>query len=187
MLPDYRDLVEAYNGDGVMLALIPPPRTVDVLSRLGTEKPEDLHMTLCVLGSVQNMSPAVLKRVRKVFDLWCRKMGPLSAQVSGLGRFSGSESSGGSDVFYASVDAPRLPEARETLVKAVIAAGAKPLMNHGYTPHITLGYIKDRDALPKPRIPLQDTTFQQACFAVGKKWDLISLGRKGRRHVTDAS
>ena len=74
---------------------------------------------------------------------------PMVGVIGGIGRFNGSETSGGQDVIYASFDAPNLAEFRQELVEALEDAEAPIAKNHGFTPHITLAYV-DKDAEMPP-------------------------------------
>lgn len=117
------------------------------LAQVGTTPLEELHCTVVYLGGVADLGLSRLRGVRAAVKLFAESWGrgPLKGTVGGYGRFRGTRSSGGADVYYASYDAPDLPEMREGLMRVVRAAGVSPPRNHGYTPHITLAYL-DRDA-----------------------------------------
>lgn len=120
-----------------------PGDLAEQLAIEGGEAVEALHMTLVYLGTLPQ---AERDRLPNVMDDWCRTASPIRATIVGLGRFQGG---GGDelDAVVALVDAPGLPEWRQSLVEDLKNNGFKPDMSHGFTPHITLIYLPaDEDA-----------------------------------------
>jgi 2'-5' RNA ligase len=126
---------------GAIVALVPPAEVRDALAALGTEAPEELHVTLVFLGDIDDETDAIagvdLSATFAAVGAFAAGAPPLAkATVSGLGRFALDDG----EVTYASVDAPGLAILRERLVAALAAAGIPMVHNHGFTPHISLAY-----------------------------------------------
>lgn len=119
---------------GAMVALMLPADTAKTLAVDGGEKPEDLHVTLAYLGDAADLEDT--ERLADVVRGWAAATGPLTGEVSGIGRFTSGEDA----VTYASVDLPDLPAARQRLVDLLTDAGFAPDATHGFSPHVTLAY-----------------------------------------------
>jgi phage gp29-like protein/2'-5' RNA ligase len=137
---------------GVMVALYPAPEVAAGLVVPGGEAAEHLHLTLVYLGNVGALAPGVVESLEAVCASVAGRFGPLSGQLSGLGRFSGGESSEHKDALWASPDIPGLSALRESLVGELRAAGVPLPSEHGFQPHITLAYL-DTEA-PSPLVRL---------------------------------
>jgi hypothetical protein len=76
--------------------------------------------------------------------------------TSGLARFTGDDTG---DAVVALYDSPDLEELRRVTLDALDAAGVAPVLTHGYTPHMTLGYVQPGDDLPVQRLDPVPLTF----------------------------
>lgn len=132
------------NHSGVMLALFPPLATAKKIAIPGGEPAEDLHVTLLFFGAANNLSEGDLYRIQSSAQLAAAKYAPFTAEIGGIGRFYTTDEDG-NQAFYGSVDSPTLPDLRYDL-----ASGLKGMYkdNHGFSPHMTLSYVKDGDANP---------------------------------------
>jgi HK97 family phage prohead protease len=108
---------------------------------------EEYHITLALPGEASALAARKNDVLAAVLDI-ARAQKPIVGKVNGLGRFS-SESE--KHPFYATFDAPALAEFRQELVEALAERGIENADDHGFTPHITLGYIP-ADA-PTPDLP----------------------------------
>jgi len=140
---------EAYNGKGAMIAWYPPEDVAKQLAVEGGEAPEELHLTL---GFFPDAEALDREQVGDCMRRACQDGGPLEGTVGGIGRFTGSPTSDGKDVLYASVDAPRLEEFRQSLVEDLELAGFPISKEHGFTPHMTLAYLDPEAASPVSRL-----------------------------------
>jgi len=134
---------------GVMVALFVP---VDIASRLalsidGALPPQDIHLTLAYLGTVEQQ-PADQGALKRVVERFSQGMQPIKGRIAGLGRFVAGKDSKGKHVVYASYDAPNLPAMREQLVRYLSGAGFFVYRTHGFTPHITLAYVNPKAKQP---------------------------------------
>ena len=148
---------------GVMVALYPDGETAGSLAAKGGLPPEELHVTLAYLGDVDGAEftkDDVVSAVRSAVA----GASPFGGQIGGLGMFPPSDD--GTPI-WAPVDLPALPALREGIVRALDdgpTAGAVA-RDHGYTPHMTLGY--DLETVdPVPPAPVQ---FDRATVVWGKE------------------
>src|SRR5690606_8413041 len=91
----------------------------------------------------------LLAAVGAAVDDW----GPFSVKISGHGRFALDD---GTECLHALVDGAELPDFRQSIIRHLQAAGIQPVLNHGYTPHITLSYEPGEG--PDPMPPLLEWT-----------------------------
>lgn len=151
------------NSGGVMVALYPDDETAGRLAHKGGLPPEELHVTLAYLGDVDGAEftkDDVVAAVRAAVA----GASPFGGQIGGIGMFPPGES--GTPI-WAPVDLPALPTLREGIVRALDegpTAGAVA-RDHGYTPHMTLGYDLET-ADPVAPAPVQ---FDRATVVWGKE------------------
>lgn len=134
-------LPQSGNTVGAMVAFYPELAVAQQLALEGGEAVQDLHVTLAYLGP----DAAVLdrERVEAALAAFTSGVGALEGEVSGLGRFNSEDPEGWP--LYASVDSAGLPAFRQRLVAALQAGGVNPVLNHGFSPHITLAYVAPED------------------------------------------
>lgn len=147
---------------GVMVALFPTAEQAAELAGAGTEKRRDIHLTLAFLGDASKMKDlGRLKNAVKGFAATCP---PISGSVSGTGYFTAADE----NVAYASADLPDLPEHRERLVDLLRRAGFPPASDHGFTPHLTLGYGQE-DVAAITAKPGMKLTFNTITLAIADR------------------
>jgi 2'-5' RNA ligase len=140
--------------------------TDDTLDELA-EPMEDLHLTLVYLGSTAEQA-AQQQPIRQALRQVCRELAPLEGTIGGIGRFTGDPS--GITPVYASFDSPALPAFREAIVGALQEAGVSLPEEHGFTPHITLAYIRADWPMPDLRFEgLGPVRFESFTLAWGGK------------------
>jgi 2'-5' RNA ligase len=178
---------KASGHTGVMIALYPDTRAARQLSSLEgvTEPTEDLHLTLAFLGDSTETALASNKaRLIAAIKQWAREHGsPLKGTINGVGRFFNTESDN-TNAVYVSPDVPGLPELRQSLVRAVEAAGIDYAQNHGFTPHITVAYVPLDAPTPdiRPDVPV---VFQQVTLAWGDEQMQFPLGLGASAKASD--
>lgn len=160
-------------GSGLLLALWLEPDDAKKLALINGEPADNLHVTLCYMGKdvPDDAYAKVVKAVKKAV----RSFGPVLGTVGGVGRFNASAGSDGEDVFYASYDAPTLAALRQTCLEAIEDAGVPVKQAHGYSPHITLAYIKPDDDLPKKRLPTTPLSFAELAVTDSNEFTSIPL------------
>lgn len=133
---------------GFLVALWLDSTVAEKLVVPGGESAESLHVTLCYCGEASEIDELDQIRAMAAIDEVVRYQTPLEGKIAGYGRFIASESSEGQDVFYATPDIPRLAELRQCIVNCLSETGVYPSTSHGYTPHITLSYLKPAASNP---------------------------------------
>jgi 2'-5' RNA ligase len=123
-------------GTGRMVALYPPQDVAEQLAHPDGTAPDDLHVTLAFIPD-SDMSAAHLAQAISPAAATAQ---PLSGEVGGLGQFPAGDDG---TPTYVPVDVPGLTALHEAVAGALRAAGVEPAANHGFTPHLTLGYDLD--------------------------------------------
>jgi 2'-5' RNA ligase len=136
---------------GAMLALYPPADVAAKLSQPGGVEPSDMHLTLVFAGDADLIAAATLTAAARS----AAGAGQVTGTVSGHARFTG----GPQDALVALVDSPDLEELRRAAVHALEAAGVDLPRDHGFTPHITIGYLAPGDASPLTRLGAVPVSF----------------------------
>lgn len=99
------------------------------------EKPEDLHLTLAILKTewqYENKRETLCQLVEALANRWA----PMDGKIQGLGYFTIPDG----DAVYMSFDSPHLPAFRHDLIESLHGIGVYEDREHGFTPHMTLGY-----------------------------------------------
>lgn len=148
-------LVETAAQTGVIVAIVPPADVAEALAVPGGEVVEQLHATVCFMGDATDgtLGGRTIEEVSAALAAFCSGAPSLGeVKISGLGRFGLDN---GSEVTYASLDAPTLPEFRARLVAALEAAGVPVDHSHGLSPHVSLAFAaagKGPPDMPSPDI-----------------------------------
>lgn len=132
------------NHTGVMIALYPPIKVAEEIAIPDGEPPEDLHVTLLFFGKASEKTEGDLQKLDLACDKVASAFASLKATMGGLGRFYTTDEDG-NQAFYASVDHPSLPDLRQVLANSLIGMYAD---NHGFSPHMTLKYVKEKEPNP---------------------------------------
>lgn len=162
---------ETQTGQGVMVALRLPG---DVASRIAHPEgtPADhLHITLAYLGDAAELGGQP-DDLHNVVASAISNVSPLKGTIGGIGRFPDT---GDGEPTWVPVDVPGLAELRQRVVDALGASAYAGKLNqeHGYTPHITLGY-----ALPETDpVPATPVTFEQVAVVHGPDTSTVQIGQ----------
>jgi HK97 family phage prohead protease len=162
---------------GVMVALYPTPEAAKKIMVRGGEDPDELHVTLAYLGSVTDpvsdglTLEGATSQIVAACQIAAAQQGPLSGTVGGVGKFPDT----GSGVpVIGLVDVVGLGALRESVVEALTDAGLPVKTDHGFTPHMTLGYNLDMSLIPDSEpVPVE---FADLVIAVGGTHTRIHLG-----------
>lgn len=154
---------DAVASGSVMVGYFLEPELAGALAVPEGEAPEDLHITIAFLGTVDGYSAEDLERITDIVGQVADGSAALRGTVSGVGRFRGDEA----DPFWAAVDVPGLDELRRRIVDALTAEGLEPRNEHGFTPHITLGFVEPGDPIPVETVPEEGFTIDRLEVAVG--------------------
>ncbi len=164
---------ESAIGTGVMVALYPPADVAESLAIDDGSPADQLHVTLAYLGDAEDLpgTPEDLADVvRQGFGSFDAMYPTMKGTVGGLGQFPDG---GDGTPTYVPVDVPGLSRLREAIVDAVEASPFSSVLrrNHGFTPHMTLGY----DVQAEP-VPSTDVTFDTVYVVVGDERIPVPLG-----------
>lgn len=156
-------------GSGAMIAVYPPRDVAERLAQPNGTAPRHLHVTLAYLGGASALDGHPDDLVSLVRNALA-DANPLEGSVGGIGRFPDS---GDGDVTWVPVDVPGLSELRNRIADALrLSTYADAFReDHGFTPHITLGY-RLPDVPPFPSVPVR---FDDVVVVQGDKRSPISL------------
>lgn len=140
---EYSQLIEAQKHSGAMVALTAPDSVRKGLDKLGLLKapgvePDNLHITLLYLGKANDIDRPRLRRLIQALKDTCAKHAPIQIKIGGIGKFQ--EGPDGIPI-WASATGPGLSQLQGDLEKVVGQIMALP-SEHGWVPHLTLGYLK---------------------------------------------
>lgn len=165
----YTFLPQDHTGSGMMVALAPPRHVVDALTLKDehAEPAHDLHVTLAYLGKTDEHSLRQMADLPEILDAWAEGHKPRRLTVQGSGTFLKS----GEDqphVLHALVNSPGLHRMQVHLVDHLKQYGYRPREDHGYIPHITLGYAK-HDVRFLPKVSRQSWRADGVWSAIGDR------------------
>lgn len=167
-------------GRGAMVALYVPAGIAGRIARPDGTAPRDLHITLAYLGDADQL-PGHPDDLAGIVAAALDGAGQLSGKIGGIGRFP--DYGDGAPVFVP-VDVPGLSALRERIVAALALSPLSVALrtDHGFTPHITLGYDLPPDV---PAVPLLPVTFDTVHVVRGP--DATPIRLTGPAAVIDAT
>lgn len=149
---------------GAMIALFVPPEMAKKLTLKDGLPAEELHVTLAYLGEANELPD--LEALKALTQQLASQHAPLSGVINGMGRFANTNSEG-EQPFYVSPDLPDLPRFRHCIIEALEEMGLSCSKDHGFTPHITLKYIKAGQPTPNVTLKESPITFDTLTLALG--------------------
>jgi HK97 family phage major capsid protein len=139
---------------GAMVALCLTPEQQEALrAAAGLPAAEADHVTLAYLAPDAAALADRKNDLVQALAALARCTPPLTGTIGGIARFNASESSDGQDVCVALYDSPALPALYGAICACVCACGIDLTSDHGFTPHVTLGYLEEGSALPVEQLP----------------------------------
>lgn len=165
---DHKD-AEQQVDQGAMIALYLPRDSAERIAQPEGTPPRELHITLAYLGDAAALGghpDDLADLVRSALT----DANPLEGSIGGVGRFPDT---GEGEVTWVPVDVAGLSELRTRIADALRLSvyADKFREDHGFTPHITLGYRLPGVA-PFPQIPVR---FDEVVVVQGSKKTSISL------------
>ncbi|MFZ3557203.1 2'-5' RNA ligase family protein [Streptomyces sp. BH055] len=139
-------------GRGVMVTLYLPGPVAERIAHPDGTAARELHVTLAYLGDADQL-PGHPDDLADLVSAALTGVEPLSGQIGGIGRFPDS---GDGEPTFVPVDVPGLSELRTRIVESIALSPLSSALrtNHGFTPHITLGYDLPADVPAVPAIPV---------------------------------
>lgn len=173
---------------GAMIALFIPNDISEQLFNLAQQidglEPSPIgehHVTLVYLGETADLH----EDAEEALGLLCSNAAGISptitGKINGIGKFVESHMEGKSAI-YMNFDTPTLPPLRTRLVEGAQELGLLGEQVHGFTPHITLGYIDQSandDSLPA--FDAIETSVEFLTLALGEshsEFPFLGLGQK---------
>ena len=135
---------------------------------------DEFHVTLLMLGEVAQMDTRTTVATQNVLYEFAATMPPLTGRFNGIGRFQGV-GDGGADALYVTFDSKALVEWRVDLVARLRAVGIESPSEHGFIPHITLGYIPSSAVTPLITLPQFDIACNEVWLALGDSQQSYAL------------
>lgn len=158
---------------GVMIALFIPPEVAMFLAGVQAFLPmnstptlsNEFHITLAYLGDMDTIDTRTTTAITNALYDFSSTMPTLTGRFNGIGRFQ-AVGDDGTDALYVSFDCKELQDWRHELIERLRLAGVNMSSEHGFIPHVTLGYIPSNAVTPMISLPLFDMTFGDmwACF-----------------------
>lgn len=150
---------------GTMIALYIPADVASKIAIAGGEEPASLHITLAYLG--KGLSDDQKKIAANVVRKFAGTIiDGIKVTLGGVGRFSASETTEGNDVVYLSVDSPAITRLHPWLISDLKEAGLPIAETHGFSPHVTLAYIKKTEDTPIKRFEPIELKFDTISLAI---------------------
>lgn len=163
-----------------MVAFFMPPSLVSFLVRLQGYLPiastpvpvGELHMTLMLLGDAGALE-SKRHAITETLQSFAGVMSPIRGRLNGIGRFQNVET--GVDAMYVSFDSKALSAWRQELVNVLRLAGVETPSEHGFIPHITLGYVPHDAPTPWVDLPVNTESFDSVWLAWGDERQVFPL------------
>jgi 2'-5' RNA ligase/phage head maturation protease len=145
----------ASTGDenpGAMIALYPAPDVAQQVAHPDGDDPDELHITLAYLGKTSDL-PDSPEALAALLGRDAAPVPELSGQLGGIGHFPDK---GDGTPCWVPVDVPGLEDLRQhvTTTLASTAFGDTVNREHGYVPHMTLGFGLPHDTPAVPPTPV---------------------------------
>lgn len=156
--------VSVAEPDGIMVALMVPSWQAEDIAVPGGEPAEDLHVTLCEIGTVGDISLEDQRRLIGVTGEVVRGSDALEGVLTGTGRFVNG---GAEDAYWIGVDVPGLADLQAKLATALVEAGF-PVKDYGtYTPHVTVAYLPADAPTPALTYAPAPVRFEDVTVCIG--------------------
>lgn len=147
-------------SNSTMIALKPLPEEAERLAQVDGCDPDTLHVTLAYLGQYDGDLDELADAIGDV----ARSHGALSGKVGGIGSFD-NNGNGFPSILLPSC--PGLIELRVAVTEALVEAGFDYGRQHGYLPHLTVGYEDSEMMFPNPDSLSQDLHFDDLWIVRG--------------------
>lgn len=156
--------------DGLCLMLDIPDEVKKDWVNIGLDK-DDLHITVLYFGEADeyNMNPETFFQYARTI---AHRTQPFEIALNGIARFSMSPL----DAVVVNADAPELEDLRKDAMQEAEILAVDPERTHGYSPHMTLGYLDPKAPLPAQRWEPVTFTVTHMIAAFGEDTKKIALG-----------
>jgi 2'-5' RNA ligase len=172
----YKQAFKNPKHTGAMIALFIPPKIgkkiqlneSQVSKKAKIEDYQGFHITLAYLGETKDINVSKNKII-ETLNSFAKKHEVIKGKISGIGLFNNVESDG-TKALYASFDSPDLPEFRQDLINELQKInGLELILNHGFSPHITLAYVPSNENISEINVPVINIEFNSFILAWAEK------------------
>lgn len=181
-------LAKKKSYDNVMIAFYLPkslaksitvkPRELPDELEIELSPAEDMHMTLVLLDNADALKPK-MPMVQACLEQIASEYAAIDGKIGGLGVFTpdGNQDVEASHPIYYSFDGPGLPKFQSDLMTRLKNIGLPVNEEHGFTPHITIGFTQNgtrgSDVLPHIEFTPKDVKFDE----IQLRWGNVEKGR----------
>lgn len=151
---------------GAMLAIAIPEDVASSIVVPSGEPMKQLHITLCYFPDEVDQQQIIQLAGEAVSGLE-----PIVVALQGTGTFPEKD---GQRPFYAKVVSKSLMEVRKKIVSVLDDAGIEYSKDYEFTPHVTLMYLAEGEAVPEVKIDTQFTV-DRIHAAFGDAWTAIPM------------
>lgn len=141
--------LHAYQGEHSTDVMIAFEIEDDVAAQLALpdgDPPEELHITLGYFGEASNT--ITRESMLILAHQLAREVPPMDVLLNGIGRFSSED---GDDACVVLIDHPLLPSIYTRMLDLANELQVNYQPSHGYTPHLTLGWLNREAKMPTQR------------------------------------
>lgn len=165
---------------GVCIFLQPGMASAEGITRAveTTLPPEELHITLAYFGMLgQIRKELTFSRILGWAETMAEYHGPFFARLNGIARFNGEEG----DAVVLNVDAKEIEDIRSHFMNLF---GDYVNRSHGYTPHMTIGYLDPESDMHIQRTPpIDDVFIEYITVAYGGQYVRVKLNKPKDKEI----
>lgn len=184
--PSTKELKPAPDSDrgGVCLFLQPGMASAEGITNQveSTLPPQELHVTLAYFGMTDEVPEELtFSRLLGWAEALAEHHGPFFARLNGMSRFNGEDQ----DAVVLNVDAKEIEDIRAHTMNLF---GNYVNRSHGYTPHMTIGYLdKESDLHIQRTPPIDDVYIEYITVAYGREYVRVKLSKPEQQEKIDRS
>jgi 2'-5' RNA ligase len=166
-------MIAFYLPKSLAKAMVVKPKELPEELDVDLSPPEDMHMTLVLIDDAKKLESKI-ELVQTCLEQIASEYSAINGKIGGVGAFMpGGEVS----PIYYSFDAPDLPNFQVELKTRLKNLGLPVNEEHGFTPHITIGYTKN-DTSPIETLSHIDLSPVDVKFSeMQLRWGNIEKGR----------
>ena len=147
----------------LMIGMWIPQSIAQSIALGGGEPANELHVTLAYLGDLDDPHNVNLDtdKLKAVLVEFVKRRKPMEATIGGIGQFSQVEGEGYPT--YTHFDCVELAQMRQDLVNELKWSEFPVARTHGFSPHVTLGYMDEMPA----RVELTEARVETLTLKIG--------------------
>lgn len=165
-------------SDSAMVAFYLPDEIASQLAlpAIDAIPAEKLHITLFYLGKAEDISESQVEDIKRAIGLWAKQQIPVKVRINGIARFTKTKDGG--QPIVALLDSRHLTSLQYELDSRIRwDANFDYKSEHGFLPHITLGYFPLDSLWPVQNLPELNFDLKEVIFKVGEiKYELELTG-----------